>query len=303
MQTTLLDDFIKRVEKLQLNVHGIMVTQFGKTWGEHYWTADEPHVLHSLSKSFTSCAVGMAVSEGRLSLGDKVIDFFQKHTLLTADEKIKALTVRHLLTMAHGRHQPIMMSDQREKIKERDWVHYFLNYPLDRMPGETFVYDTGSTYMLSAIIQEITGQTLRDYLVPRLFQPLGIENPRWDTCPRGRSLGGAGLYLRVSDISRFGNMLLNNGVWEGKQWVPEDYLQEATSKQISSGNGENGPDWLQGYGYQFWMCRYGAYRGDGSNGQFCIVMPDLSAVIAINSQEEKMQSILEGVWECIVPHL
>lgn len=303
MKQVFLGDFVKQIESAGLNLHGIMVTQSGTILGEHHWIQDAPHELRSLSKSFTSCAVGIAIDEGRLSLDDKVVDFFAEQLPHSIDERIRHLSIQHLLTMAHGRNESIMLSPQRAKISEPDWVRYFLGYPLDDKPGKTFVYDTGATYMLSAVIQQITGQTLRDYAADRLFAPLGIKNPRWDTCPMDRSLGGAGLYVTVGDISRFGNMLLNNGNWEGTQIVSEAYVMQATTKQIETGEGGAGPDWTLGYGYQFWMCPHGAYRGDGADGQFCIVVPELAAVIAITAQESRMQDVLNAVWATILPLL
>jgi CubicO group peptidase (beta-lactamase class C family) len=196
-----------------------------------------------------------------------------------------------------------MMSHQRAQIANPDWVRYFLGYPLDRRPGERFVYDTGATYMLSALMQQVTGQTLRAYTMARLFKPLGIENPRWDICPMGKTLGGAGLHLTVAEICRFGTMLLNRGEWQGMQLVPASYLAQATTKQIETGEGRSGVDWTLGYGYQFWICRHNAYRGDGADGQFCILFPDLAAVVAITAQERKMQEILDAVWTTILPLL
>lgn len=303
MQPFFLNDFVQRSAQARLNLHSIMVSQSGKIMAEHHWIRDAPHELRSLSKSFASCAVGVAIDEGRLSLGDKVVDFFATERPDSMDERIRQLTVRHLLTMAHGRDASIMLSPQRAMITEPDWVRYFLGFPLDGMPGETFVYDTGATYMLSAIIQQIAGQTLREYSMERLLAPLDIENPRWDICPMGRSLGGAGLHLTVAEICRFGNMLLNNGQWEERQVVPSAYLAQATTKQIETGEGGAGFDWTLGYGFQFWMCRHDAYRGDGADGQFCIVLPDLAAVVAITAQERRMQAILDAVWLTILPLL
>ena len=303
MNQNFLDNFIQHTQHNNLNIHSITVSQSGRTLAEHHWIRNTSHELRSLSKSFTSCAAGIAIDEGRLSLDDKVVDFFTGSLPSTMDERIRQLTVRHLLTMAHGRNEPIMMSVQRAQIAEPDWVHYFLSYPLDCNPGERFVYDTGATYMLSAILQEATGQTLREYTMPRIFEPLGIDNPRWDICPLGRSLGGAGLHLTVAEIDRFGNMLLNQGRWQEEQIVPEAYIREATTKQIGTGEGGAGPDWALGYGYQFWMCPHGAYRGDGADGQFCIVLPALAAVVAITAQDNRMQAILDAVWEAVLPFL
>ncbi|MEM7028941.1 MAG: serine hydrolase [Chloroflexota bacterium] len=298
-----LNDFVRQVEQVPLNIHGIQVIHSGTILGEHYWIKDTPHELRSLSKSFTACAIGIAVAEGRLTLDDKVVDFFGHDLTMNSDPRIRGLTIQHLLTMAHGRNESMMLSHQRALITDPDWVHYFLSYPLDCAPGERFVYDTGATYMLSAVIQARTGQTLREYLMPRLFEPLGIDNPRWDICPLGRTLGGAGLYLTVTQIGQFGLMLLNEGQWNDQQLVPKSYVQQATTKQIETGDHEGGIDSTLGYGFQFWMCQHEAYRGYGAEGQFCIVIPCLSTVIAITAQERKTQAILNAVWATILPFL
>ena len=206
------------------------------------------------------------------------------------------------MTMSPGHSKGILLGDQRDALEDTDWVHYFLNYPMDFEPGTQFAYDTGATFMCSAILQKQSGMTALDYLKPRLFTPLGIRNPQWFTSPDGITLGGGGLHLNVKEISRFGQMLLDKGVYEGKRLVPEEYLALATRKQIDN---EGTPDWSQGYGFQFWMCApKGVYRGDGKNGQYCIVCPDQDAVIAITSHEEfNLQGILDCVWESILPQL
>ncbi|MBW7461807.1 serine hydrolase, partial [Paenibacillus sepulcri] len=149
--------------------------------------------------------------------------------------------------------------------------------PVEHEPGTHFVYNSGATYMLSAILQKVTGQTLLEYLQPRLIEPLGIKGAAWDVCPRGINVGGWGLNVTTEDIARFGQLYLQKGMWNGQRLLTEEWIAEATSSQISNGDGGVN-DWAQGYGYQFWRCRHGVYRGDGAFGQFCIVMPEQDAV-------------------------
>jgi hypothetical protein len=156
--------------------------------------------------------------------------------------------------------------------------------------------------MLSAMVQKATGQTVLDYLKPRLFDPLGIENPTWGTSPQGVSLGGYGLNIRTEDIARFGQLYLQKGKWEGKQIVPESWVVAATTLQTSNGSNPNS-DWDQGYCYQFWRARHNAYRGDGAFGQYCIVMPDQDTVVAITSGVKDMQAVLNVVWDSLLPAL
>ena len=156
--------------------------------------------------------------------------------------------------------------------------------------------------MLSAIVQKATGMTVLDYLKPRLFEPLGIEHPTWETSPQGITTGGYGLSIRTEDIARFGQLYLQKGKWQGKQLVPESWVEAATRLETSNGSNPQS-DWDQGYGYQFWRCRHGAYRGDGAFGQFCVVLPEQDAVVVITSGVKDMQAVLNLVWDKLLPAL
>jgi CubicO group peptidase (beta-lactamase class C family) len=154
--------------------------------------------------------------------------------------------------------------------------------------------------MLSAIVQKTTGQTVVEYLKPRLFDPLGIEDPQWDANPEGITLGGYGLHVRTEDIAKFGQLYLQKGQWNGKPLISADWVALATSKQVSNGSDPT-KDWDQGYGFQFWRSRHNAYRGDGKDGQFCIVLPEQDAVIAITANTGNMQAQLNVVWDELLP--
>jgi CubicO group peptidase (beta-lactamase class C family) len=209
---------------------------------------------------------------------------------------LKAMRVRDLLTMSTG-HQT-----EPKFSKEDPWVKTFLAHPVPHKPGTHFLYNTPATYMCSAIVQKVTGQTVLDYLKPRLFEPLGIEGPRWGTSPQGITFGGFGLYIRTEDVAKFGQLYLQKGKWRGKQLVPADWISVATSRQMSNGSNPKS-DWEQGYGFQFWRCRHGAYRGDGANGQYCIVLPGQDAVIAITADTNDMPGQLNLVWDKLLPGL
>jgi len=176
----------------------------------------------------------------------------------------------------------------------------FLAQEVPHLPGTHFKYNTAATFMQSAIVQKVTGQTVLDYLKPRLFEPLGITQPVWDTNFQGISLGGYGLRVRTEDIARFGQLYLQKGQWNGQQLIPSIWVEQATDKQVSNGSNPVS-DWNQGYGFQFWQCRHDAYRGDGAFGQYCIVMPKLDAVIAITSGVSSMQAVLDIVWSRFIP--
>lgn len=287
-------DFIQTADRQVDSMHSFMLVRHGKVIAEAWWapeSAEQPHVLWSLSKSFTSTAVGMAVAEGKLSVDDHVLNFFPEDAPAKPSANLKMMRVRDLLTMACGHQDPVNLKDI-----DTTWVKAFLAHPVPHKPGTHFLYNTAGTYMLSAIIQKVTGQTVLEYLKPRLFNPLGIDNPRWDESPNGISLGGYGLFARTEDIAKFGQLYLQTGRWRGKQLLPTDWVEQATSKQVSNGS-DPGRDWDQGYGFQFWRCRHGAYRGDGKDGQFCVVLPEQEAVIVMTAKSRNLQDQLNIVWD------
>jgi CubicO group peptidase (beta-lactamase class C family) len=300
-------DFVDAVEKAKLNLHSMMVLRRGHVVAEGWWApyaANYKHTLYSLSKSFTSTAVGMAIGEGKFSLDDKIVSFFPQDVPATVSPNLAAMRVQDLLTMSTGHDKdttPGMLT-----TKDGNWAKAFLAQPVDHDPGTFFMYNSGATYMLSAIVQKKTGQPVLDYLKPRLFDPLDIKGADWEVDPNGIDTGGWGLRVKTEDIAKFGQLYLQKGVWQGKRLLAESWIADATRSHIQSKGGsrkaeEN--DWLQGYGYQFWRCRHNAYRGDGAFGQYCIVIPDQDAVIAITSETADMQGILDQVWNHILPAL
>jgi hypothetical protein len=257
-------------------------------------------MMFSLSKSFTSTAIGLARAEGRLSLDDPILSFFPSYVTPEIQDNMGSLLVRHLLSMSTGHAEDTFPAMVRSA--DGDWVRTFLGLPITYAPGTHFLYNTGASFMLSAILQSLTGQTLVDYLQPRLFEPLGMTQPVWDSSPRGINLGGTGLCLRTMDVAKFGQLYLQRGLWNGHRIVPEEWIEEATSIQIANGDDPNS-DWTQGYGFQFWRCRHQAYRGDGAFGQFCIVLPRQQTVLAMTSGTYEMQGILNVVWDHLLPGL
>jgi CubicO group peptidase (beta-lactamase class C family) len=290
-------EFIEAADAKVNTMHSFMLVRHGRVVAEGWWkpeSAEKPHVMHSLSKSFTSTAVGLAVREGKLSIDDPVIKFFPEETPANPSDKLKAMRVRDLLTMSTGHEVEAKFSTNAP------WVQTFLAHPVPHKPGTHFLYNTPGTHMLAAIVQKVTGQTVLEYLRPHLFDPLGIENPEWGASPQGVTLGGWGLKVRTEDIAKFGQLYLQKGKWKGQQLVPASWIEMATSKQVSNGS-DPSKDWDQGYGFQFWRCRHNAYRGDGLNGQFCIVLPEQDVVIAITANSRDMQGQLNIVWEKLLP--
>lgn len=297
-------DFLSGLEHVNAQLHSLMIVKQGKVIAEGWWSpyrADLKHTLYSLSKSFTSTAIGLAVAEGRLSVHDQVISFFKEQQPAHISSNLAAMRVRDLLSMTTGHSTDTLPRFRDTTIT--DWVKDFLAQPVTHQPGTHFLYNSGATYMLSAIIQKITGHTLLDYLTPRLFAPLGIEDMDWEVDPKGICVGGWGLRLKTEDIAKFGQLYLQEGTWNGKQIIPRNWIKEATLAHIMQAGKEEDReknDWLQGYGYQFWRCQHNAYRGDGAYGQYCIVLPDSDMVIAITSETPNMQVVLDQVWKYLV---
>jgi len=290
-------EFVEAADRQIDTLHSFMLVRHGQVIAEGWWqpqSADKLHVLHSLSKSFTSTAVGFAVEEGKLSLDDQVLKFFPDEAPEQPSDNLKAMRVRDLLMMSAGHQVEAKFSS------DASWVKTFLAHPVPFKPGIHFQYNTPATYMCSAIVQKVTGQTVLEYLKPRLFEPLGIENPEWGASPQGITYGGFGLHVRTEDIAKFGLLYQQKGRWNGKQLIPASWIEQATARQTSNGS-DPSRDWDQGYGFQFWRCRHGAYRGDGAFGQFCIVLPEQDAVIAITADTKDMQAVLNVVWDKLLP--
>jgi CubicO group peptidase (beta-lactamase class C family) len=293
-------DFVEAADKQVNAMHSFMLVRHGRVVAEGWWSpydAKTRHSMYSLSKSFTSTAVGLAVAEGKFSVDDTVLKFFPDDAQSQPSANLQAMRVSDLLRMNTGQHAEDMAKFNFDSTDPL--VKSFLSIPVAHKPGTHFWYNTPATFMCSAIVQKTTGQTVLDYLKPRLFDPLGIEDPTWEM-KQGISFGGSGLAIRTEDIAKFGQLYLQKGKWNGKQIVPAAWIDRATARQTSNGSSPDS-DWDQGYGYQFWRCRPGCYRGDGAFGQFCIVIPQQDAVVAITSGTGNMQGVMNLVWDKLLP--
>lgn len=294
--------FVQAVETVP-HPHSFMLLRHGKVVAEGWWKPYRPevhHLLFSLTKSFTSTAVGLAEAEGKLALSERLVDIFPDDLPAKVSENLKAMTIYNLLTMNTGHAQDATNRTLRGFKGQPNPARNFLSIPVKHQPGTFFVYNSAASHLLSMIVQMRTGQTLQDYLKPRLFDPLGIQVESWEKYVDGVNFGGWGLSLKTEDIAKFGQLYLQKGAWQGQQLVPADWVARATSKQVD--NSHNQPiDWKQGYGFQFWRCRNNLYRGDGAFGQYCIVMPDQEAVLAYTSGVADMQAVLNQVMEVLLP--
>ena len=258
--------------------------------------------MYSVSKSFTATAIGFAVAEKKLTVADKVISFFPDDLPEEVSPYLAELRIRDLLSMSVG-HQK---EPTGEVVQSENWIGTFLKIPIAYEPGTRFLYNTAATYMLSAIIHKVTGETLLDYLKPRLLDPLGIMNVDWESDPQGINTGGYGLRLKTEDMAKFGQLFLQKGMWKGEQLLPPGWVEEASSVKIlqdpeAPQEKMSVNDWLQGYAYQMWRSRHNSYRADGAFGQFILILPDQDAVVVITSESPDLQGELNLVWEHLLP--
>lgn len=294
--------YLDEFEKSGLEQHGLMLLRHGKVAYEASWkpaTISEPHVLFSLSKSFTSAAAAFAVSEGLISYDDRIVKYFKDKLPESPSEWLGEITIKHLLTMSSG----LAEESDSQSDDEPDWPKHVLSFPVKYKPGTHFHYNSFGTYLVSNIVTQVTGQPIVEYLKPRLWDKLDIALPYWSTCPKGVNVGGWGLRLSVEDIAKFGQLILCDGMWNGERVLPDFFLKTAASALVDNSNGNPDPnnDWAQGYGMQFWRCVGGYFRGDGMGGQLMIVIEKLDAVIAVTAAVTDMGVQLRLIREYLVP--
>lgn len=287
--------FLNEIQEKGLGLQSFTVVCRDKICAQGFfkpYNADMPHVLYSMSKSVTSTAVGFAVDEGLLSLNDRVASFFPEYTMSKRPFN-RMLTVRMLLTM----HTDKLITVLDEK-GQKDWIANFMGATFMLPPNTMFNYISENTFMLSAIISKVTGMSVLDYLYPRIFEPLGIEKPFWETDGVGNSAGGWGLYMKSEDIAKFFLPYLHDGKWiDGTQIIPKLWVKEATRKQVNSVR-DGYIDNMEGYGYCFWRNPIAnSSRADGLFGQRCFLFPDYDALVVLNCGEAEDYKIMKVFWK------
>ena len=287
----------------RIEMHGLVVLRHGHVVAEGWWapyTPARPHLVYSISKSFAMTAALLAHDEGVLDLGDTVVSHFPELDAEVTDPRSRATTFRHLAAMASG-HDRDLQDEVTARFADEP-VRGLLTIPPDAEPGTLFAYNQLCTYALASAVQRVTGQRLTAYLRPRLFDPLGIGEVGWHDHPVGRELGFSGLHARTEDLAKLGQLFLQGGRWRDRQLLPAELVAEATRKHVDNAAQQENVDWQQGYGWQFWIARHG-YRGDGAFGQFCVVLPEQDAVVAITGCTEAMQAVLDVLWTELLPGL
>lgn len=275
-----------------LNVLGIKISQNGELLAHNLWDDECRRNVYSASKSFTSCAVGLAVKEGLLRLDEKLTEAFPHDLPETISDHLAKATVRDLLTMCLGQEEPSLMGPQRPLYPQDDWVKLSLALPFPYEPGTHFVYNNVGPYLAGILVQRRAGCDLVSYLTPRLFEPLGIKRPTWESDPLGNTFGAGGLFLTLSELHKFGLLYLQKGIWEGRSILPEAWIAESTRPQDDPR-----------YGYLFWMGEHNSYRADGKYSQLSIVLPEKNAVITTVAECRKPKELLRAVYDNICTQL
>lgn len=303
--------FLDAVKKKGLELHSLKVIRHGKccasTWFAPYGP-DDLHPIYSFSKSFTAAAIGFAWQEGLLTLDEKIIDIFPESCPEVISENLSEITIHHLLSMSCG-HETLMNSYDRSAYggtdEAVDWIRDFLAHPVPHKPGTFYLYNTPGTNMLSAIITRKTGQTLLEYLRPRLLDPLGIDDITCHIIPGEPKVchGGGGMKLTTEGMARFAYFMLHKGQWEGRKLLSGWYEMAGVKQMETLGDSEGHiKEWGNGYGYQCWIGSLpDSFRADGAFGQFGFVFPSLDLIVIMTSATEQTQTLVDCMYEKLLP--
>ncbi len=286
------NEFFERTLEKRNEIHTLQVYKDGKTLirvGCEPYRCSDVRENNSVSKSFTSTAIGLCYDEGLVRPEDRIVDIFADYIDFPVSENLAAMTVENLLTMGSG-HADCVLKPVRESD---DPIRTFLQQEVPYSPGEHFVYNTGASWMLGAIVEKVTGIPLFDYISAKLFLPLGICDAKWPTVKTGTAEGGAGLNISNDDMMKFGLLYLNRGVHNGRRILSEEWIDRATAPYAGEKSKEH--DWVCGYGYQFWMNEEGGYRADGAYGQFIYIWPEQNAVISVQTECHDNYAVLKGI--------
>ena len=292
--------FFEESQRVGNEIHTLQIWQNGEKLvriAPSPYSCTDKRENYSLSKSFTSTAIGFAVEEGLLHTEDRIVDLFPDKLPDEVSDNLAAMRLSHVLSMNCGHANCVMPYMQSSD----DVARSFLAQPVPFAPGTHFTYNTGATCLLSALIERVTGESLYDYVNRKLFIPLGISGGYWTKCGEGVNEGGCGLHLSSDDIVKFGQLYLDGGVWQGKRVISRAWVDEAScSHSDTSANGT--PDWTAGYGYQFWRNAREGYRGDGACGQMCLILPKYRAVVVAHAMTSDTQKEIDDLVD-LVEHL
>lgn len=277
-----------------INLHSLLVARQGETVLEAYWapyTTDDRQLLYSVSKTFTSTAMGFALAEGKLALTDRIVDLLGDSVPADVSERAAEQTVHHVLSMSTG-HDEDTFAVMLER-GNHDLAATYLTIPPQQPVGSCHVYNNGASWVAGELVRRVTGEGLMGYLRPRLFEPLGIA-PTWDVDPLGRELGLSGVHATTRDISAFAELYRTGG----GDVLPQGWVAEASTRHIPTRSDDNA-EWTHGYGYQVWLSREG-FRADGAYGQYALILDDLTVTIT-SAEAAGSQPLLDLVWMHLIP--
>ena len=299
---SILDQFIKKNSDQDLRVRQIHLYIEGHKPIYHEFMRSHRENLFSATKVYTSIAIGMAIDDGRFGIDDYVIDLFPEF-IPVSDDRVKKVTVKNLLQMNSGKEGLFFHKHPYRSYK--DYGQVFFEESVQHEPGTGFCYNNLNSYMLSRIIEKVSGQKLRDYLEKKLFNQFGYFNTQWETCPNGHTMGLDGLHLRTDEFAKVGKFLLQKGLWNGEQLISKGYIEKMSQDLISTVKEETDLEAQQGYGYQIWKGLYeDSFRAEGLNGQFCIVYPSKKSVVTVTARQEwKPYEIISNINEEIIKRI
>jgi CubicO group peptidase (beta-lactamase class C family) len=292
----LLDDFIRADRERNLGTYGIHLYREGRPPVERRVRSDDRVNLYSVAKTFTSVALGLAEAEGRLTLDDRLLDHFPELRASAADG-FADVTLRQLVTMTSGTsHQ--WFADER--VNAADLLHEIVAAPMDATPGTRFAYTGSGPYAIGRVIARTTGADVRAYLQPRVFAPLDLHNPAWHTCPLGYPFAESDLFLRTHELARFGQLLLQEGQWEGRQLLPAEYVRRMASERVDTSSITEDERVRYGYGLGVWIDQSTVYRMDGRYGQYALISPEARTVVTVTAHSEREFELLAAVHELVL---
>lgn len=278
-------------------VDHVIVRKDGRELMRHDFVPEIRQNQFSISKSITGTAAGFALEEGLIRLDDRIVDLLADELPAVVSPYLERLTIRHLLTMTIGQKKPYLMGNQRNAMQEKDYIRFVLSRPFEEAPGTTFLYSNAGPYLAGVILERVSGKRLPHYLLPRLFEPLGISLPEWETDPLGNTFGAGGIELTSTEVSLFGELYLQDGVWNGRQILPKSWIRLVDRTVIPV------PDGIRDYGMLFWRGRYDSLSAVGRFGQYCTILKEKNAVVVLNGYDTGENNLLEYVWTYLYPYL
>lgn len=295
--------FLDGVARRGITLHGLRLVRHGRVFAEASWTPHRPEhapLVYSLSKTFCSAAVGIAVADGSFGYDDRLVDLFGD-VVDAAGPVASRIRVRDCLAMATGHTRDDLFAPRLARLPGRQPWRTALAVEPEGAPGATFCYNQFATWTLAEVVRHATGRTVHELLVDRVFGRLGITGTSWDADPAGRLMGFTGLHIPIEGLARFVQLLLDDGVADGERLLPVEWVARHRHRHVDTAGWTDNPDWAQGYGWQVWLDTRGGYRGDGAFGQFGVVMPAQDAVVVITASTVRMQEVLDEVWASLLP--